>query len=153
MIDIVKKERVLCNYIVTEKERAMVVKGWGVLGYPADYGTKSRKGVSEKSYSEKTGDKNVPQRENSSKQMSVEDIFDKMKQGKKEIEKAETESDIIVKPDGSRVLVVTTSVGGMQTSMSLEISKPTDMPNGTGQDGEDDSAQTLDMQAFEVGGK
>lgn len=41
-----------------------------------------------------------------------------------------TESNIIVKPDGSRVLVVTTEVGGMETTMSLKISEPTDLPNG-----------------------
>lgn len=44
---------------------------------------------------------------------------------------SETNSNIIVKPDGSRVLVITTSVGGMETQMSLEISKPTDLPNGS----------------------
>lgn len=42
---------------------------------------------------------------------------------------SETKSDIIVKPDGSRVLVVTVNVGGMETTMSLEISKPTDIVN------------------------
>ena len=40
-----------------------------------------------------------------------------------------TKSDIVTKPDGSRVLVVTTSIGGMETTMSLEISKPTDAFN------------------------
>lgn len=39
-----------------------------------------------------------------------------------------TETNIIVKPDGSRVLVVTMSIGGMETTMSLEISKPTETP-------------------------
>ncbi|MCI8338347.1 MAG: hypothetical protein HFH62_06660, partial [Lachnospiraceae bacterium] len=34
-----------------------------------------------------------------------------------------------VKPDGSRVLVMTMSIGGMETTMSLEISKPTEAPN------------------------
>ena len=41
----------------------------------------------------------------------------------------ETKSDIIVKSDGSRVLVITTNVGGMETTMSLELSKPTNMLN------------------------
>lgn len=44
-------------------------------------------------------------------------------------EEVETQSNIIVKPDGSRVLVVTVNVGGMETTMSLELSKPTRMPN------------------------
>lgn len=40
-------------------------------------------------------------------------------------------SDIIVKPDGARVLLMTTSIGGMQTSMSIKISEPTNFPNET----------------------
>lgn len=46
-----------------------------------------------------------------------------------EKEDAKTETDIIVKPDGSRVLVMTMQIGGMKTMMSLKISEPTDMPN------------------------
>ncbi len=40
-----------------------------------------------------------------------------------------TESEIIVKPDGSRVLMITVNIGGTQASMSLQISEPTDMQN------------------------
>ena len=36
---------------------------------------------------------------------------------------------IYVKPDGSRVLVVTMNFGGIETTMSLEISKPTAIQN------------------------
>ena len=48
-----------------------------------------------------------------------------------QVDKQESDSktDIIVKPDGSRVLVVTMSIGGMKTTMSLEISKPTEAPD------------------------
>lgn len=47
-------------------------------------------------------------------------------------EKEETSStSIVVKPDGSRVLMVTTQIGGMQTTMSLKISDPTDMSNSS----------------------
>ena len=48
-----------------------------------------------------------------------------------QVDKQESESktEIIVKPDGSRVLVMTMSIGGMETTMSLEISKPTEAPN------------------------
>ena len=41
---------------------------------------------------------------------------------------SESKTEIIVKPDGSRVLVITMSIGGMETTMSLEISKPTEVP-------------------------
>ena len=64
-----------------------------------------------------------------------------------------TKSDIIVKPDGSRVLVVTMNVGGMQTTMSIEIAKPTDMPNGNSkQEKEEDAMQDPkeDMASAEV---
>lgn len=44
-------------------------------------------------------------------------------------EKEKTNSKIIVKPDGSRVLVVTMNMCGNQTTMSIEISKPTDLQN------------------------
>lgn len=44
-------------------------------------------------------------------------------------QESESKTDIIVKPDGSRVLVMTMSIGGMETTMSLEISKPTEVPN------------------------
>ncbi|WP_167956250.1 hypothetical protein [Anaerosporobacter faecicola] len=50
--------------------------------------------------------------------------------GSDKAEKAEkTESNIVVKPDGSRVLVITTYVCGMVTTMSLELSKATEFVN------------------------
>ncbi|MEY8390704.1 hypothetical protein AALA98_04910 [Lachnospiraceae bacterium 45-W7] len=44
-------------------------------------------------------------------------------------QESKSKTEIIVKPDGSRVLVMTMSIGGMETTMSLEISKPTNVPN------------------------
>lgn len=44
-------------------------------------------------------------------------------------EEAKTETDVIVKPDGSRVLVMTTHIGSMSATVSLKISEPTDLPN------------------------
>ena len=44
-------------------------------------------------------------------------------------QESESKTDVIVKPDGSRVLVMTMSIGGMETAMSLEISKPTEALN------------------------
>ena len=43
-------------------------------------------------------------------------------------QESESKTEIIVKPDGSRVLVMTMSIGGMETTMTLEISKPTEAP-------------------------
>ncbi len=44
-------------------------------------------------------------------------------------EESKTESDVVVKPDGSRVLMVTMDMGGMESTMSLELSKPTNQPD------------------------
>lgn len=48
---------------------------------------------------------------------------------KDDSKESETDTRIIVKPDGSRVLLVTINIGGMKTAMSLEISKPTKILN------------------------
>ena len=40
-----------------------------------------------------------------------------------------SKTNIIIKADGSRVLMITTKIGGMESVMSLEISKPTDIQN------------------------
>lgn len=44
-------------------------------------------------------------------------------------EKSKVETDIQIRPDGSRVLVMTRTAGGMAVTTSIELSKPTDMPN------------------------
>ena len=44
-------------------------------------------------------------------------------------QESKTDTDIIVKADGSRVLLMTTRVCGMQTTRSVELSKPTAMQN------------------------
>lgn len=44
-------------------------------------------------------------------------------------EDTNTHSEVIVRPDGSRVLMITMDVGGTQATMSLQISEPTDMQN------------------------
>lgn len=60
--------------------------------------------------------------------------MEKAEDEKEEMETSKTDTDIIVKADGSRVLLVTTNVCGMQTTMSLEISKPTAMQNDISED-------------------
>lgn len=50
------------------------------------------------------------------------------KAAEEDIKKAsDTETEVIVKPDGSRVLLTTIHIGNAQTTMSLELSKPTDL--------------------------
>ena len=41
-------------------------------------------------------------------------------------DEGQTKSEIVVRPDGSRVLMITMSIGGMEAVTSVEISKPTD---------------------------
>ena len=64
-----------------------------------------------------------------------------------QVDKQESESktDIIVKPDGSRVLVMTMSIGGMETTMSLEISKPTEAPNENSEHDTDNNMPSDDI--------
>lgn len=49
-------------------------------------------------------------------------------------QESETDTQIIVNPDGSRTLMVTMNVGGMESTMSLEISKPTSRANDSNQE-------------------
>lgn len=44
-------------------------------------------------------------------------------------EESKTHSDIVVNADGSRVLVITMKFSGVETQMSIELSKPTEMDN------------------------
>ena len=44
-------------------------------------------------------------------------------------QESKTKTEIIANPDGSKVLVMTRCIGGMETIMSLEISRPTEVPN------------------------
>lgn len=52
---------------------------------------------------------------------------------KENVQKTESKSDanIIVKPDGTKILVVTMNVGGMETTMSIKISDPTGLASET----------------------
>ncbi len=58
----------------------------------------------------------------------------KQEQAAREKEESTTDTEILVKPDGSRVLVVTVNIGGMKTSMSLQLSKPTNWQNEIGKE-------------------
>ncbi len=84
---------------------------------------------------------------------SVSPIFKEMKdkeaekskkaKTKKDDEKEDSSSQIIVKPDGSRVLIITTKVGGMETNMSIKISEPTYMPNDSEYLNEEEFTETV----------
>lgn len=52
---------------------------------------------------------------------------------KSEPDESESRTEVVVKPDGSKVLIVTIQSGGMQKTMSVELSKPTEMPNDSTQ--------------------
>ncbi len=46
---------------------------------------------------------------------------------------SDSKADIIVKPDGTRVLVITTNIGGMEMTMNLKIAEPTNEPYEMGE--------------------
>ncbi len=67
-------------------------------------------------------------------------------------ESQKTNSTIVVNPDGSRALVVTTKIGSMETTMSIEISKPTDLQNSKGETQEENvSNMAQDLETVEGG--
>lgn len=65
-----------------------------------------------------------------------------------------THSEIIVRPDGSRVLVITMDIAGTQTAMSLQISEPTDMQNDVSRrkDGGDETDNATVLTSDEISG-
>ncbi len=66
---------------------------------------------------------------NISKESFDEKIFDtKCEANQPNDEKIETNTEIVVKADGSRVLIITSSIGGMETVVSLQLSEPTELP-------------------------
>lgn len=82
---------------------------------------------------------------------AAEDAVREMQMSEEELkqtaeQESETKTEIIVNPDGSRVLVMTTSVGGMETTMSLEISKPTKAPNEYSKQAADNNISTVDTE-------
>lgn len=61
-----------------------------------------------------------------------------------------TDSKVVVKADGSRVLMITINVNGMKMTMSLEISKPTQMPNSEGdQESDTTTLNTGNLQSVD----
>lgn len=68
-------------------------------------------------------------------------------------EESKSETEILVKPDGTRILVTKLKIGGMVTTMSLKISEPTDFPNDAkwtkGTEAEDKAAAEDQMPSRE----
>ena len=69
-------------------------------------------------------------------------FFDKMESGDSQDEESGTDSNIVVKPDGSKVLVVTMKIGGMESTMSIKISDATDFAS----DGENKQSELLSKE-------
>ena len=65
-------------------------------------------------------------------------------------QESETKTEIIVKPDGSRVLVMTMKIGGMETTMSMEISKPTKSPDENAKQNTDNNIPSADAETNTV---
>lgn len=64
--------------------------------------------------------------------MSAKESSEEKSDDKKDMpEEEETKTEIVVRPDGSKVLMITVSVGGQETVTSVELAKPTggDIPS------------------------
>lgn len=65
-------------------------------------------------------------------------FFDEMESSDSQEQESGTDSNIIVKPDGSKVLVITMEINGMESTMSIKISEPTDFVSN----GENEQSQS-----------
>lgn len=64
--------------------------------------------------------------------MSTKESSEEKSDDKKDMpEEEETKTEIVVRPDGSKVLMITVSVGGQEAVTSVELAKPTggDIPS------------------------
>lgn len=69
---------------------------------------------------------------NNASDMSVKERMEEKSGDKKDMpEEEETRTEIVVRPDGSKVLMITVSVGGQEAVTSVELAKPTgeDIPS------------------------
>ena len=84
---------------------------------------------------------------------NVSDMSAKESAEEKEMpDEEETRTDIVVRPDGSKVLMITVTVGGQETVTSMELAKPTggDIP-GKDISGDVDVSDISDKLAEKVG--
>lgn len=76
---------------------------------------------------------------------SLDSILNKGEKSDDE-EESETSSEIVVNADGSRTLIVKMNIGGLITSMSMEISKPSEFQQHKGNSLEDEnSSENVEM--------
>ena len=69
---------------------------------------------------------------NNDSDMPVKESSEEKSDDKKDMpEEEETKTEIVVRPDGSKVLMITVSVGGQEAVTSVELAKPTggDIPS------------------------
>ena len=69
---------------------------------------------------------------NNASDMSVKESSEENSDDKKDMpEEEETRTEIVVRPDGSKVLMITVTVGGQAAVTSVELAKPTggDIPS------------------------
>lgn len=111
----------------------MNINGINAMQYQKMYEAKRKKGNNEKGFGSM-----LPKEAAETEEIESSDMATKNTEETEGVQKSQTKTDIIVRPDGSRVLVVTTTIGGMQTNMSLKISDATDMPNENERDNADD---------------
>lgn len=83
--------------------------------------------------------KNAGQNELLTEKNKEEKVQSTGEETRQDKEETVSKTNIIVKPDGSRILLVTMNFGGMETTMSIEISKPTEIQNNISKQESDQS--------------
>lgn len=65
-------------------------------------------------------------------------------ESKRDLEESKSDSEIVTQPDGSKTLVITNQIGGMQVVTSIELTKPNPLSNNHGQDLEEHSRSAIE---------
>lgn len=75
-------------------------------------------------------DRQTSQKEMQKAKYSVRDVELEREDKQSREDEEKTDTEIIVKPDGSKIMMTTVWIGGAKTTMSMEIAKPTGILEG-----------------------
>lgn len=122
--------------------KEMSINGIGYYRYQNNTAVNGYHKTREDFYSPREDAKEQTNIAKSAQNTNVQDIYERYRTGgfcdtEREAEEEEekksysdeqkTDTEIIVKPDGSKIMMTTVRVGGMETVMSMEIAKPTNI--------------------------
>lgn len=110
----------------------MAVNGITTGNYPTDYYARQvQKNNSFGSFSQQMENASaVQEKEDFDNEDSVQADSTKADSVKEDKQESTSNTEVITRPDGSRVLLITTQVGGMQMVTSIALSQPSPLMDG-----------------------